>query len=339
MHSGERDRMVRLKDIAEACGVSVATVSRALNGLTSENKERTATICRTAREMGYYPNAAARTLKTSRSSNIGILYEDRMNHEYFSSLLDELRSAADERGYDLTLIGRKNSKSEETYYDHARRRNLDGVIVIQADFSSPDVIRLAGSDIPTVVIDHMYDGCDCVRSDNRASMERIVRFAYDHGHRRIAFVTGQGGTVMQERLAGFRRGCAALGIRIPEGFVRAGKYHDPEACAAMIRELLKEKEKPTCILCPDDYSCLGAVWDLKAAGVRIPEDVSLIGYDGVRMGRMIRPVLTTYRQNTETIAREAVGLLLEAIETPDKHKIRQITVEGMLAEGETLGTI
>ena len=141
--------MVRLKDIADACGVSVATVSRALNGLTNENKERTAFICQTARDMGYYPNAAARTLKTSRSSNIGILYENRMNHEYFSSLLDELRAAADERGYDLTLIGRNNGRTAETYYDHARRRNLDGVIVIQADFESQEVIRMAAGDIPS----------------------------------------------------------------------------------------------------------------------------------------------------------------------------------------------
>ena len=98
--------MVRLKDIAEACGVSVATVSRALNGLTNENKERTSFICQTAKEMGYYPNAAARTLKTSRSSNIGILYEDRMNHEYFSSLIDDLRREADAKGYDLTILSR-----------------------------------------------------------------------------------------------------------------------------------------------------------------------------------------------------------------------------------------
>ena len=328
--------MVRLKDIAEACGVSVATVSRALNGLTNENKERTAFICQTAREMGYYPNAAARTLKTSRSCNIGILYEDRMNHEYFSSLLDEMRSAADERGYDLTLIGRKNGGSSETYYDHARRRNLDGMIVIQADFDSPDVIRLAGSDMPSVMIDHIYEGCDCVSGDNRASMERIVRFAYDHGHRKIAFVTGQESSVMRERLAGFYKVCAELGIRVPEGFVREGHFHDPEKCAEIVRDLLNGTEKPTCILCPDDYSCLGALWDLKAEGVKIPEDVSLIGYDGVRMSRMIRPMLTTYRQNTEAIAREAVGLLIEAIETPEAHKPRQITVEGMLAEGETL---
>ena len=327
--------MVRLKDIAQACGVSVATVSRALNGLTNANKERASYICQTARKMGYYPNAAARTLKTSRSSNIGILYENRMNHEYFSSLLDELRSAADARGYDLTLIGRRNGRNGETYYDHARRRNLDGVIVIQADFESPDVVRLAGSDIPSVMIDHIYEGCDCVSSDNRSSMAQIVRYAYNRGHRKIAFITGQESTVVRERLDGFYKICAELGLRVPGGYVREGVFQNPEKCAAIVRELLKAEEKPTCILCPDDTSCLGALWDLKAEGIRVPEDVSLIGYDGIRLSQRIRPVLTTYRQNTEAIAREAVRLLIEAIEISEEHKPRQITVEGMLAEGET----
>ncbi len=328
--------MVRLKDIAEACGVSVATVSRALNGLTNESKERTAAICQTAREMGYYPNAAARTLKTSRSNNIGILYEDRMNHEYFSSLLDELRKEADARGYDLTLIGRSGGEDDGNYYEHARRRNLDGVIVIQADFDSANVIRLASSSIPCVVIDHMYEGCDCVGSDNRASMERIVRHAYEQGHRKIALIEGQKGAVSRERLAGFYKVCAELGIRVPEGFVREGLFHDPENCAQIIREMLREGEKPTCVLCPDDYSCLGAMWELKAEGMEIPGEISLIGYDGIRMGQMIRPRLTTYRQNTEGIAREAVGLLMESVEDPENHQPRHITVEGMLVEGDTL---
>lgn len=331
--------MVRLKDIAEACGVSVATVSRALNGLTNENKERTSFICQTAKEMGYYPNAAARTLKTSRSSNIGILYEDRMNHEYFSSLLDDLRTCADARGYDLTLIGQGRGEEAGNYYEHVRRRNLDGVVVIQADFDSANVIRLASSDMPSVVIDHVYEGCDCVSSDNRASMERIVRYVYGHGHRNIACITGQPGAVEKERLAGYYKVCAELGIRVPEGFVREGKYHDPEGCKAIVRELLSGAEKPTCILCPDDYSCLGALWDLKASGMKIPEEVSLIGYDGIRMTRMIQPKLTTYRQNTEVIAREAIGLLIEAIEAPEEHQPRQITVEGMLLEGDTLSEL
>ena len=237
-----------------------------------------------------------------------------------------MRSAADEQGYDLTLIGRTEN-GRETYYDHARRRNLDGVIVIQADFESPDVIRLAGSDIPTVVIDQNFEGCDCVSSDNQASVERIVRYAWEKGHRKIAFITGQVSAVMRERLSGFYKICAELGIRVTDGFVREGQFHDPERCAEIAREMMSGEDKPTCILCPDDYSCMGALWDLKAAGVRIPEDVSLIGYDGVRMSRMIRPMLTTYRQNTE------------ALEKPEEHKPRQVTVEGMLDEGETLAEI
>ncbi len=329
--------MVRLKDIAEACGVSVSTVSRALNGVTDENKERTAFICQTAKEMGYYPNAAARTLKTSRSNVIGILYEDRMNHEYFSSLIDELRTQAGSRGYDLTLIGQVSST--ESYYDHARKRNLDGVVAIQADFESANVIRLASSDMPTVVIDHVYEGCDCVSSDNRASMERIVRFVYEHGHRSVACITGQPGAVSRERLAGFYKICAELGIRVPEGFVREGSFHDPEGCAEIVKDLMKGKEKPTCILCQDDYSCLGALWSLKTAGIRVPEDVSLVGYDGIRMTRMLEPKLVTYRQNAPGIAREAVSLLTEAIETPELHRPRQITVEGMLLEGDTLSEL
>ena len=325
-----------VKDIAETCGVSVATVSRALNGLTNGNNERTSYIVQVAREMGYYPNAAARTLKTSRSDNIGILYEDRMNHEYFSSLLDSLRRRADERGYDLTLMGQSRYNDGENYFEHARRRNLDGVIVIQADFDSANVIRLATSAIPSVIIDHIYEGCDCVASDNRASMERIVRYAWEKGHRKIAFIAGEAGAVSRERLAGYYKVCAELGIRVPEGFVREGHFHDAESCAAMIQTMLAGEEKPTCILCPDDYSALGAMWTLKAGGMNIPEDVSLIGYDGIRMSRMVRPMLTTYRQDAEKIAEEAIKLLLEAIEDPARHIPRQITVEGNLLEGDTV---
>ena len=327
--------MVRLKDIAEVCGVSVATVSRALNGLTNENRERTAFICQTARDMGYYPNAAARTLKTSRSNNLGILYEDRMNHEYFSSLFDELRREADAHGYDLTFLG-QGGFSESNYYEHARQRNLDGVIVVQADYDAAGIIRLATSSIPTVIIDHTYDGCDCVTSDNRSSMDQIVRHVYARGHRRISFIQGEKGAVSRERLAGFYKACAELGIRVPVEYVREGHFHDPAGCTAFIRELLQMDEKPTCVLCPDDYSCLGALWLLESQGLRVPADISLVGYDGIRMSQMMTPRLTTYCQDTVQIAKEVFALIIDAIENPETHIPKQITVTGMLMEGETV---
>lgn len=327
--------MVRLKDIAEVCGVSVATVSRALNGLTSESKERTAYICQTARDMGYYPNAAAKTLKTSRSSNLGILYEDQMNHEYFSSLIDELRQEADRKGYDLTFLDR-SGYSENNYYEHARQRNLDGVIVIQADFDASGVIRLATSSIPTVIIDHPYEGCDCVISDNRTSMEQIVRHVYSRGHRRIAFIQGEKGAVSRERLAGFYKICAELGVRVPVEYVREGRFHNPADCATIVREFLQLEEAPTCVLCPDDYSCLGALWLLGARGIKVPQDVSLVGYDGIRMSQLIQPRLTTYRQDTTRIAEEVFNLMIDAIENPETHIPKHVTVSGVLIEGETV---
>ncbi len=328
-------KTVRLKDIAKACNVSTATVSRALNGQADESRPSTAAICRTAREMGYVQNAAALALKTSRSNNIGILYEDQLHHEYFSVLLNGLRREASALGYDLTLIG-GGGEEGVNYYEHTRSRNLDGVIVIQADFDSAEVIRLAASNMPSVIIDHMYEGCDCVGSANHAGMAEIVRFAWKRGHRRIAYICGEAGAVSRERLAGFYKSCAELGIRVPESHVREGHFHDPENCAIQIRELLQEPDPVTCILCPDDFSAFGAMWQLTQEGIRIPEQVSLIGFDGIRMGQMASPRLTTYSQDTARIAREAVRLLAEAIEQPESHVPRHVVVEGRLIEGETV---
>ena len=326
---------VRLKDIAKACGVSVATVSRALNGQADGSKPATALILRTAEQMGYVQNAAALALKTNRTNTFGILYEDQLHHEYFSVLLNELNLEANRRGYDLTLIG-KNGEESGNYYEHTRRRNLDGVIVIQADFDSAEVIRLAASSMPSVIIDHMYEGCDCVGSDNRAGMARIVRYAREKGHTRIAYIAGERGAVSNERMAGFYKSCAELGIRVPESYVREGHFHDPEDCLRHIRGLMAGEEPPTCVLCPDDYSAFGALWGLKKEGISVPEQISLIGYDGIQLSQMAAPRLTTWRQDTAGIARESVSLLAEAVEQPDKHTPRHIIVEGSLLEGETV---
>lgn len=328
--------MVKLKDIADACGVSVATVSRALNGLSGMHSAKTETICRIAEEMGYYPNAAAKALKTNRSYNIGILYEDRMNHEYFSLLLDALREAAEKRGYDLTFISRGTANGNNNYYDHARRRNLDGVIVIQADFSSAEVIRLATSNMPTVIIDHEYEGCDCVLNDNKQSVEQIVADVYDKGHRHIAYIHGEDGTVTRNRTAGFYKGCAEHGLRVPAEYVQQGHFHKPNGCETAIRTLVSLPVPPTCILLPDDYSSLGAVQILNSLGIRVPDDISIVGYDGIRVTQMMDRKLTTYSQNADMIGEETIKLLLEAIETPEKHKPRHVFVTGSIIEGDTL---
>lgn len=327
--------MVRLKDIAEACGVSIATVSRALNGLTNEGKERTAFICQTAKEMGYYPNAAARTLKTSKSNNIGIIYEDMMTHVYFSTLFDSLRRESEKLGYDLTFIGRGDFTGQQ-YYENARQRCLDGVIVVQADFDAAGIMHLATSSIPTVIVDHTYEGVDCVTSDNRASMEQIVRHVYLHGHRKIAIIQGQKGMVSRERLAGFYKACVELGVRVPVEYVREGLFQNAVACTEDILELMKLPDRPTCVLCPDDGSAVGAMARLHAKGIKVPEDIALVGYDGTLMSQIITPRLTTFSQDCTRIAQEVFNMLIDAIEYPDTHIPKQVTVVGKIIEGETV---
>ncbi len=329
--------MVTIKDIAEVCGVSVATVSRALNGLANPENQHTLDILRKAREMGYYPNSAARTLKTSRSNNIGIIYEDRMDHEFFSLLLNEVRFAAEDQGYDLTFIRRSAHNEAGTYQERAMRRNLDGVVVVQADFTSADVMRLADSGFPAVVIDHVYEGCDCVMNDNRAAIEEIIRAVRTLGHREIVFIHGEDGNVTRERIAGFIRSCRDMGIIVGSDCLMAGHFHDPESCGDAVRRLLAADRKPTCILCPDDFSCLGALNALQEMSIRVPEEISLIGFDGTRLSRMVSPRLATYRQDTEAIARTAVQLLAEAIDHPQEHTPRQAVLTGAFIPGETLG--
>lgn len=327
--------MVKLKDIADACGVSIATVSRALNGLANENRERTVFICRTAKEMGYYPNNAARTLKTSRSDNIGIIYQDMMTHTYFSGLFDAIRREAEIRRYDLTFIDRDDFTGRH-YYEHARQRNMDGVIVVQAEFEAAGIMQLATSSVPTVVIDHVYEGADCVLTDNRTSMEQIVRHVYERGHRRIAFIQGQKGTVSCERLAGFYKACTELGLRVPAEYVREGYFQNGPKCAEFIMEFLRLPEPPTCVLCPDDTSAIGAIIQLQAKNIRVPEDVGLVGYDGIPMGQNIIPRLTTYSQDTVRIAQDIFWLLSDAIEDPERHIPKKIRTAGRLIEGETV---
>lgn len=329
--------MVKMKDIAMACGVSVSTVSRALNGQTNPDKKKAAFIRQKAREMGYAPNAAARTLKTRRSHNIGILYEDRMDHEYFSLLLNELRASAEEHGNDMTFIRHSLHGEEGNYDERVRRRSLDGVVVVQADFNSADIIRLAAGSIPTVVIDHAYEGCDCVMNDNRGGMEALVSLAWKKGHRKIAFVHGEDSVVTRERLAGFYKQCAELGVRVPGEYIVPCHFHNPMACAQAVDALMDREDPPTCVLCPDDFSCIGAIAALEARGIRVPQDVSLVGFDGIRLGRMMSPSLTTYMQDADSLARSVISVLLDAIDHPQTHRPGILTVAGSILPGETLG--
>lgn len=335
--------MVSMKDIALHCGVSVSTVSKALNGRSDVGEATKEQILGAARELGYTANSAARALKTNRTYSIGIVFTDLSNsgfmHEYFASMLNFFRMEAERRGYDIMFISDNMGPTNTSYLKHARARGLDGVAIICVDFLDPMVQELARSDLPIVSLDHAFNNRTAVLSDNLRGMESLVRYVYGKGHRRIAYIHGNPTAVTENRLTGFYRACEALGLKIPNEYVLGCEYHEPVSCYTATKRLLALPEKPTCILFSDDYAYIGGGNAILEAGLRVPEDISVVGYDGIHMAKMVSPKLTTWQQNTVELGRIAAEQLIERIEHPRTTLPKHITVQGQLLEGETVRQI
>ena len=336
--------MASLKDVALECGVSVATVSKALNGQQDIGETTRQRVLAVARAMGYTANSAARSLKTNRTYNLGILFSDLSNsgfmHEYFASTLNAFRYEAEQRGYDLCFINGNAGHHKRTFLQHALYRGVDGVAIICADFLDPMVQELAYSTLPVVTLDHAYHNRSAVLSDNTNGMAALVRHAYSKGHRRIAYIHGNNTAVTESRMTGFFRGCEDVNLTVPDTMIRACEYHEPRSCYEATKAFLQNcTELPTCLFFPDDYAYIGGMNALAEAGLRIPEDISVAGYDGIHLAKVVSPHLTTWQQNTENLGKIAAGKLIEQIENPRTYLPEHIVVQGKLLEGETIRQI
>lgn len=332
--------MVSMKDIAAKCGVSVATVSKALNGQKDIGELTRNKVMKTAEEMGYMANAAARALKTNRTYNIGVLLTDEnrsgLTHHYFSALLESVKTESERLGYDITFINQNVGDKETTYLQHCRYRGVDGVIIANMKFDNPQIIELINSDIPVVVIDHVFNNRTSILSDNVAGMRSLVTYLHELGHRRMALLHGEkASSVTNYRVTSFYKTCYELGIEVDENRVLQSRYADPDKCSRLVKELLAMKNPPTAIFCPDDVSAIGALNAIHELGLSVPEDVSVVGYDGNQISQVITPHLTTYKQDTKSLGIEAARQLVNLIEQPKLTIPEQIFIPGELIKGDS----
>ena len=182
--------MASIKDIAKACGVSVATVSKALNGHSDISQATKEKVRQAADKLGYMPNSAARALKTNRTYNLGVLFVDDaqsgLTHEFFAAVLDSFKCHAEGRGYDITFINHNIGHGHSSYLEHCRYRGVDGVIAACVQFDDPEVVELAYSNLPLVTVDHVFNNRAAVLSDNMEGIRRLVDELAALGHERIA---------------------------------------------------------------------------------------------------------------------------------------------------------
>ena len=332
--------MASLKDIARAVGVSTATVSKALNDLPDISDETKRLVREKAKELGYFPNLAARALKTHRSYNLGVLCVDDKNsaliHPFFSRVLESLKSEAELMGYDITFINRHLGNSKMSYLEHCRYRGVDGVVVACVDFDRPEVIELINSGLPVVTIDHVFSNAAAVVSDNGDGIRLLLNYVISMGHRRIAYVHGKNSAVTRERLVSFYRTMEVHGILVDETYLREAEYTDPVQAEEKTLELLKLKNPPTCILYTDDYACIGGIGAIEEAGLSIPGNISVAGYDGIPMSSIVKPRLTTVVQDTDKIGCAAARKVVALIEKPKTTSVDIQCIPVRLEKGKSV---
>ena len=332
--------MVTIKDISKKCGVSPATVSKALNGYDDISEETIRLVRQTASELNYTPNAAARLLKTSISHNIGVLFVDDtmsgLTHEYFSYILNSVKEEAEINGYDITFISQKLGKRKMSFLQHCLYRNCDGVVIASVNFDSKAVHELINSDVPVVTIDYAFDNVSSVLSDNVEGAYELTSYLLNMGHRKIGYIFGEQTSVTNKRLVGFNKALKEHGVSIPPEYLVQGRYHDAEVVREATARLMDLPDPPTAIMFPDDISFLGGQAELTRRGLRIPEDISVCGYDGINLSGLLQPPLTTWHQDADRIGKESVRKLIETIEHRSTCAAEQIMVSGQLVSGSSV---
>lgn len=332
--------MVTLKDIARECKVSFSTVSKALKGSPEISIETTEFIKKKAQEMGYHPNIAARSLRTNRTYDIGVIFEDKtgagFQHQYFATIISGIQKVAFQKGYEMTFVGGDSTKNYD-YYSHALARNYDGLAILSCDFTSSGITGLVKSEIPTVTLDYFYDiNHAAVMSDYSAGINELLEYVISMGHKKIAMIHGEKTWVTDERIQAFNKVCKAHGIDVPAEYFAEGLYHDPVTSSAATEVFLSLPEPPTCIFYPDDYAALGGIRELTSRGLKPGKDISIVGYDGIALTSMMIPPLTTYEQNGETIGRVMAEALINKIENPENFEPKKEMITGRLIKGGTV---
>ena len=332
--------MATIKDISARCGVSVSTVSKVLNGYREIGEKTRNQVFKAAEELGYVQGERGRYARQQKEYQIGVLfstlYYQGLKNEYFAHILSAFRAEATKAGYDITFIEHNVGRKAMSYLEHTRNRNFDGVCIVCADFSQPEVLELVNSEYPVVTIDHTFHEAISILSDNAAGMKLLAEYIISMGHRRIAYIHGTHSAVTHNRLVSFHSCMAEHNIEVPKEYLREGEYRNADTAEQLTMELLALPEPPTCILAPDDYAALGIIKAIRQKGLRIPEDVSVAGYDGISVSQALVPKLTTVRQDTERIGSEAAKRLIRLIESPMTTPLEGVLMPVELIKGESV---
>jgi LacI family transcriptional regulator len=325
--------MTTIQQLAEKSGVSVATVSRALNGSPEVSDATRDRIVALAEELDYTPSAAARTLVSRRSHVVGVVLETGpghpdLKHPFFQEVLVGLKHGVGAQGYDLLLFASEEPGNgfggTHSYLRRAEHHHVDGAIVMGFE-GDAEIVKLAASGLACVAVDADLAGprSGYVMSENREGAALAVRHLHELGHERIATITGLLRTRPgSDRLDGYREEIERLGLEPRDEYVVEGDFYD-ESGYRGTRELLQLDEPPTALFAASDLMAAGALRAASELGVKVPGGLAVVGFDDIGLASLITPRLTTVRQDMHALGEAAAEGLGRMIEDPDAAPVRQ----------------
>ncbi len=307
--------MATIKDVAERAGVSVTTVSHVLNETRYVSPELAARVWEAVEALDYQPNAVARSLRRKRTHTLGMIIPDNSN-PFFAEVARGIEDVCFDLGYNVILCNSdQTSHKERRYIDLLTEKRVDGIVFVATGDRAEHLETVLARRVPVVVIDRELQDiqCDRVLTDNRAGGRQATEHLIRRGCRRIACIAGPSDvTPSWERVWGYQDALAAAGLPFDEHLVRRGDFQAASGYAAM-RELLALPNPPTGVFACNDMMAIGAICAISEAGLAIPDDIAVVGFDDIALASYTNPPLTTVAQPRQEMGRLAAELLIERI--------------------------
>ena len=333
---------ITIKDIAKRAGVSHSTVSRALRVNHLVASETAKRIRQVAQEMGYRPSAVARSLKTNRTQVLGVIVSS-ISDPFFSEILNGIEVSAQARGYSLFIAASQHDPvKERQIVQTMMEQRTDGVIICSSSFSPEHGRQLLSYGFPVVVVNHQ--GSESfnysIYHDDVDGSSQITQHLISLGHKRIAYLgNAQSGRTTQDRLHGFLDAMEKANLPVPGSYIHHVEGGEPSLGAESVDYFARLTPRPTAIVCFNDMLAIGVLKGCEQAGLKIPADISVTGFDNITYSAFTTPCLTTFDQPKLSIGQEAAQLLLDLLQAengliPDTPNVKVLQGK-LLVRGST----
>jgi DNA-binding LacI/PurR family transcriptional regulator len=323
-----------MKDIAKLAKVSRTTVSFVLNNRT-DVKISEATrkkVLSIARKLDYYPHAIATSLVKKETRTIGLVLCQQLGSIFSDVLIPQVllgvNTIAGKKNYKILLQYIENSEKKDTYYHLAREKRIDGVILSGPRSDDKELFRLRDEEFPIVLIGQVEEGnFSCSDIDNIEAAKKIVSHIISHGHKRIAMITNAplNYTASKLRLLGYKKALKENSITYREELIGVGNF-TPQSGSEVMKKLLSLKKLPTAVFVASDVVAFGVMDAIRKKGMKIPQDIALVGFDNVNLSEYVDPPLTTINLPGFDLGKNAANLLIDIIEE-NKNKYKKVILE------------